>query len=116
MMLLAGTGISSTEQRTLTHEPGIFARMEASCLEIEGSSTSRQEYPNERPGDEPVAPVHDRRRSDCEITPKIQQRYIRTANGSNDETRAIGDAVIILTSSSKQFRLDRIEGFEVLKD
>jgi hypothetical protein len=35
--------------------------------------------------------------------------YIRTAKDSNDETRAIRQTPAILTSGSKQFRLDRVE-------
>ena len=30
---------------------------------------SRHEHPHDRPGDEPVAPTHDRRRPECEIIP-----------------------------------------------
>jgi hypothetical protein len=48
--------------------------------------------------------------------PKSQEGYIRTAKDSNNETRAIGDAVVILTSRSKQFRLDRVEVFKALND
>ena len=65
---------------------------------------------------QPVASAHDRRRYDRKITPKSQQGNIRAAKDSNDEPRAIGVAVLILTSSSKQFRLDRVEVFEALKD
>jgi hypothetical protein len=57
----------------------------------------------------PGAWAHDRRHDDWAITPKIQQGYIRTAKGSNDETRAIRQTPAILTSGSKQFRLDRVE-------
>ena len=35
--------------------------------------------------------------------------YIRTAKDSNDETRAIRQTPAILTSGSKQFRLDGVE-------
>ena len=68
--------------------------------------------------DEAMSPLRRRIIKDMtirEITPKTQQGY-RTVKDSNDETRAIGDAVIILTNSSKQFRLDSVEVFEVLKN
>ena len=47
---------------------------------------------------------------------KDPEGYIGTAKGWNNETRAIGDAGIILTSRSKRFRLDGIEVLAVLKD
>ena len=52
--------------------------------------------------DEAMSPLRRRIIKDMtirEITPKTQQGY-RTVKDSNDETRAIGDAVIILTSAS----------------
>jgi hypothetical protein len=67
-------------------------------------------------GHQPVAPAQDRRQDDRKITPKAREGYIRTAQDSNNETRAIGAAVIILTRSSKRFRLDGVEVFAVLKD
>ncbi len=50
------------------------------------------------------------------IAPKSQQGYIRTVKDSNDETRAAGGAVGILTSSSKQFRLAKLRFVEVFKN
>jgi len=69
---------------------------------------SRQEHPHDRRGNEPVAPAHDRRQADCAITPKTRLHHICATKNSNDPARAgraIGIALIILTSSSKQFRL-----------
>jgi len=42
-------------------------------------------------------------------TPKIQQATSAPPKDSNDETRAIRQTPAILTSGSKQFRLDRVE-------
>jgi len=69
--------------------------------------------------DEAMSPLRRRMIEDMTIrklSPKTRQGYIRTAKGSNDETRAIGDAVIILTSASKQFRLNSVEVFEALNN
>ena len=41
---------------------------------------------------------------------------ICTGKDSNHETRAIGETVIILTSTSKQFRLDSVEAFEAFNE
>jgi hypothetical protein len=69
--------------------------------------------------DEAKSPLRRRMIGDMtmrKITPKTQQGYNRTVKDSNDETRAIGDAVIILTNSLKQSRLDSVEVFDVLKN
>jgi hypothetical protein len=60
--------------------------------------------------------VHERRQDNRKITSKTQQGYIGAVIDPNDETRAIGDAVIILTNGSKQFRFDGVEIFRGLKD
>jgi hypothetical protein len=56
----------------------------------------------------PGAWAHDRRRRLGNHT-EDSASYIRTAKDSNDETRAIRSTPAILTSGSKQFRLDRVE-------
>ena len=59
-------------------------------------------------------------RTVCSSTPRTLKATSGTAKDWNNETRAItraiGDAVIILTSGSKRFRLDGIEVLAVLKD
>src|ERR1700716_1915170 len=54
--------------------------------------------------------LHDRQdqESGCNHT-ENPANCIRTAKDSNDETRAIRQTPAILTSGSKQFRLDRVE-------
>ena len=44
--------------------------MEAPCLEIEvfHQPHSRQEHPHDRRGNEPIAPAHDRRHDDPEVS------------------------------------------------
>src|SRR3974377_1885716 len=53
--------------------------MEASCLEIEGSSTSLKTGAlHDRPGNKPVAPAHDRRNDGPPFRCKNEFRLIRT--------------------------------------
>jgi hypothetical protein len=69
--------------------------------------------------DESMSPLHELMIDDIairKITPKTQWGYIRVAKNLNDKTRAIGDALVILTCRSKQSRLDRVGVFEALDD